>query len=374
MRIAVVGGGAVGLCCARGLATRGAKVMLFERGLCGAASSTMTGGGIRQQFGTATNLDLSRLSAPFWADFAGQFGVDPHFRAIGYLFLARDPAKAAALAATVAFQRDHGLDSDYLDGAAIARRRPALAGRGFTGAGFRQADGWANQHRILDGLGRGALAAGVAIESGVEVLALGPHGVQTTLGNHEADAVVLASGAWLDLLAPLGLALPVTGRRHELLIVEPGTPLPAGLPWLIGVDDEVHLRPDAPGRALVGGFLGQDDAVPRDDLEARAQPAWRDAVLAMAGRAFGVVDGAATVRHGWAGLYPSTPDHHPIIDRLGPWLYAALGFSGTGLMHAPAAGTLIAELVLDGAIRSTDPAPLAAARFDRATVAERSGF
>ena len=72
----------------------------------------------------------------------------------------------------------------------------------------------------------------------------------------------------------------------------------------------------------------------------------------------------ATVKRGWAGLFPGTPDRHPIIDRLADGLYAALGFSGTGLMHSPpAAGLLIAELVLGGAITSIDPGPLAAGRF-----------
>ena len=63
----------------------------------------------------------------------------------------------------------------------------------------------------------------------------------------------------------------------------------------------------------------------------------------------------ARVLEGWAGLYPGTPDRHPIIDRLAEGLFVSMDFAGTGLMLAPAAGTLAAELIVNGGIRSVDP-------------------
>jgi sarcosine oxidase, subunit beta len=95
----------------------------------------------------------------------------------------------------------------------------------------------------------------------------------------------------------------------------------------------------------------------------RADHGWTRAVLAAADRVFGVVGPAARIRHGWAGSYPSTPDRHPIIDGLADGLYVALGFSGTGLMHAPAAGQLATELIVDGKVRSVDSELLSASRF-----------
>jgi len=74
-------------------------------------------------------------------------------------------------------------------------------------------------------------------------------------------------------------------------------------------------------------------------------------------------------------LYPGTPDRHPIIDRLAEGLFVSLGFAGTGLMLAPAAGMLAAELIVDGGIRSMDPTLLAADRFKGANrPAETTGF
>jgi len=57
------------------------------------------------------------------------------------------------------------------------------------------------------------------------------------------------------------------------------------------------------------------------------------------------------------------PDRHPIVDQLAEGLFAALGFAGAGLMHAPAAGLLAAELIADGSVRSVDGALLSARRF-----------
>jgi sarcosine oxidase subunit beta len=381
VNVVVIGGGCIGLACATTLAQRGQRVVLLERGLPGAANSTRTGGGIRKQFGTALNVRLSQLSADVWDNFAEVFGVDPDFRRIGYLFLARSNEQAAALRRNVTMQVGIGVASEYLDGNEIEQRWPALAGRGFAAASFCAEDGWANHHRIVHGLTRGAIAAGVDLLIGREVFALKMLsgrvvGVETSAGPIAADSVLVATGPWTDdLLGPLGVAPPVVARRHELLIVEPSMPLPRGLPWLVGMEDEVHVRSDVAGRALVGGFLGEDRAVDPDDYDERANATWARTVLQTVERVFGVVDAGARIAQGWAGLYPSTPDHHPIIDRIVDGLYVALGFSGTGLMHAPAAGVLAAELIVDGAIRSVDAEIVSLRRFGNSgSTVETTGF
>jgi sarcosine oxidase subunit beta len=369
----------IGLAAAIELAERGARVRLIERALPGAANSVLTGGGIRQQFGTATNIGLGLLSAPTWDDFEARFGVDPLFRPIGYLFLARSQDAAADLADHVALQNSLGVDSEYLDAAAIESRWPILGGRGFISAGFRAQDGWANQHRIVDGFVRGALAAGVELSVGTEAVAIEiaggrVAGLRTTEGPIVADQILIATGPWLELLKPLGIDLPVLGRRHQLLIVEPARPVATAIPWLIGVEDQIHVRPDSPGRALVGGFLGKDDPVDPDAYALRADADWIKAVLEAVERSFGVLGPEPVVRHSWAGLYPGTPDRHPIIDRIADGLYVALGFAGTGLMFAPGAARIASELIIDGKIGSVDPRPLRADRFDAAPSGEPTGF
>lgn len=201
-------------------------------------------------------------------------------------------------------------------------------------------------------------------------------GVQTTQSTVHAAATLLCTGAWgANLWETAGVQLPVHGRRHELVLVEPPTPLPAGLPWLIDVDDGIHARAaDAP-LALLGGFLGEDHIVDPDTYQQRADPDWIARVISATASAFGFAVRGARIHRGWAGLYPGTPDRHPIIDRVGDGLYVAVGFAGTGLMMSPAAGLLAAELVIDGRLHSISPTALSADRFERSRLdAEPSGF
>jgi sarcosine oxidase subunit beta len=379
--VVVLGGGCVGLACAIELANRGASVTLLERGLLGAANSSHHGGGIRQQFGTELNIRLAQLSAVTWDTFESRFGIDPLLRRIGYLFLARTDAETATLAKHVQLQRRLGVDSESIDADEIIRRWPVLAGGHFTGAGFRAGDGWANQHRIVAGFVAGAVAAGVQLLVGTEGLELEltggrVSGVRSTAGPIATDAVLIATGPWVgSLVGPLGLELPVEGRRHQLLLVEPIEPLPAGLPWLIATEDAVHVRSDDVPLVQVGGFLGDDLAIDPDRCQPWAGEEWTRAVLQTAARVFGVVGTDSRVHRGWAGLYPTTPDRHPIIDQLTDGLFAAVGFAGTGVMLAPAAGLLATELIVDGAISSANGPALSADRFRReGRSTETTGF
>jgi sarcosine oxidase subunit beta len=81
MRIVVVGGGIVGLSSAYALATRGADVTVCEKGRLGDGSTSRALGGIRAQFSTAVNVELSLASLPVWESFEERFGVD--FDALG---------------------------------------------------------------------------------------------------------------------------------------------------------------------------------------------------------------------------------------------------------------------------------------------------
>jgi glycine/D-amino acid oxidase-like deaminating enzyme len=71
-----------------------------------------------------------------------------------------------------------------------------------------------------------------------------------------------------------------------------------------------------------------------------------------------------TPAEGWAGLYEMTPDHSPIIgehpDISG--FFLANGFSGHGLMMAPATGKAIADLIISGQSHTLDVSDF---RFDR---------
>ncbi len=379
--VIIVGAGIVGLACAYFLADSGLGVLVLDRGLPGSGASVRTGGGVRSQFATIPNIQLSQLSVRIWDSFEERFGIDPRFHSIGYLFLARSVETAVGLKSRVELQNAHGVPSEYLPSERIQSRwRNQTPGR-WSGAAFCGEDGYLDHHLAVQGFHVGALRAGARVLPGTAVTGLdfsvdGVVGVMTNVGIFRADTVVNAAGAAAGIIAEMaGLQLPISPRRHELIIVQPEALVSEETPWLVDVDRQVHMRPDGQGRALVGGFLGVDRESDLDGYDPRPNPFWVREVLRAAHESFGLVKPDTRVLRGWAGLYPALPDHHPVIERSRPGLVTAAGFSGTGLMHAPAAGLLVAELVVRGRATSVDISELGSERFQRgAAKLETSGF
>src|SRR6056297_3035428 len=103
-----VGGGAVQLAAAYSLADLGLDVTLVEKGTLGNASTARSAGGIRSQFSTRVNVELSLASKAVWNAFEERFGVDIGLRKNGYLFLARSEETAEQFRENVAMQRELG--------------------------------------------------------------------------------------------------------------------------------------------------------------------------------------------------------------------------------------------------------------------------
>jgi sarcosine oxidase subunit beta len=377
--VAIVGAGVVGLSCAWFLARAGLRVAIIERHVPGSGSSTRNGGGVRAQFATETNVRLSLLSAPYWASFQEKFGVDVRLRRIGYLFLAPDDAAMEQTRDQVVLQQRLGVPSELLKMDDIAGRWPSLSRLDVVGASFCSDDGFLNQHRVVWALVDGARATGVVFNLGTEVTApVVRNGrivaLATTTGTISAGTYLNCAGAWAPDLDGAD-RLPIRGRRVQLMRVRLAESLPADLPWLIDPGQEVHLRQDVPGCAQIGGFIGRDETVDAHAFAHDADEDWIATVLERVGRAFGVQTQRSALVDSWAGLYPTTPDQHPIIDRTDAGMIVVGGFAGLGLMHAPAAGILARELVVDGAISSIDAAEVSLARFAKPTTdVEQTGF
>jgi len=77
---------------------------------------------------------------------------------------------------------------------------------------------------------------------------------------------------------------------------------------------------------------------------------------------------------GWAGLYEMTPDHHAILGPVPqvPGLFLANGFSGHGVMHSPATGKILADLILNGTSSLVDTRALSVERFAEGRLIEES--
>ena len=377
----IIGAGVIGLACAYALARAGASVRIIEQHLPGAGQSTRTGGGIRLSHGAPINVVLTRMSLPFWKGFEARFGIDPQYRQTGHLFLTNSAGRVEALCDQAKWHEEVEVPSELLSNEEIRRRWPQLKMLEFVTGSHCAVGGYLNQHSVVQGLAQGAMAARCTLLTGTRVEGLlmeagRVEGVMTSRGEARAGLVVNAAGPAAGRIAAFaGLSIPFVSRRHELLVVRPQRPVPDDTPWLIDLDTEVHLRPDGQGRALIGGFLGADEAADPEHYAREYSPDWADRVRVAAADSFGLSAPDCEIVEGWAGLYPGTLDYLPVVEVSMPGLITAAGFSGTGLMHAPAVGQLVAGLATGDEPPGLDLSALSSARFKEGPgVAEQTGF
>jgi sarcosine oxidase subunit beta len=378
MRAVVVGGGIVGLASAHALAERDVEVVLCEKGSLGNGSTARALGGIRTQFSTPVNVDLTLQSLPVWESFEEAFGVDIAFRQAGYLFLGRTEETADLLEAQVEMQRERGAETELLSAAEASEVCSGVRTEAVTAATYNPRDGFADPYLAVQGYAGAVREAGVDVRTktevrdvvlregrvvGVEVSGPETDGTERI----EADVVVNAAGPWARRVATMaGLDIPVAPRRRQALVVEPETTVPETDPLTIDLETGSHFRPERDGNAIVGGYFAADDPDAEPDRFHESYDLdWATTALERTEVYCSYFGEDTRIRRGWAGLYAVTPDHHPILETSLPGFVQAVGFSGHGFQHAPAVGEVVADLVVDGESSTVDVSVLRSDRFER---------
>lgn len=370
--IVVLGGGAIGASVAYHLAAAGrSDVLVIDRAAePGSGSTGRATGGFRAQFATAMNVRLSLLARERLRSFEEETGVDPEFETVGYLWVARGGAGLEALRAARAVQHAAGLtEAREVTREEIGRLNPALRLDDVIGGAFCPTDGTVRPLRILEGYRAAAARRGVRFRYGLEATGLARGGdgrvraVLTARGRIDADAVVNAAGAWAAAVARwAGVDLPVTPLKRQVAVTRPFDRLPATTPMTIFVDDGFHFRV-RDGRVLL---LWPRPSEAESAFDTSVDPAWIASVAAAARGRVPVLESARIDEAAcYAGLYEMSPDRHAILGVAPgcPNLYLANGSSGHGVMHAPALGLLLAEIILSGGATTLDATPLRPTRF-----------
>jgi len=366
MDVAVVGGGVIGLACARELVAAGAEVTVLEAGPATAQASTArANGGIRAQFTTAPNIALSRFSIEAYEELAARWS-EVALHQTGYLLMTGTAEGELALRAAHDLQRASGVDTEWLGPDEVTARAPMVRTEGLRAATFHARDGFLDPAGAATALGSEARSGGATILTGAGATAIERHAgrwrVTHARGEVHADLVVNAAGADARSVATLagGTDIPVEPvRRNLALFLAPDAPL---TPMLVDLDTGVLARREVAGGWVVA-YSDPDDPPGRDTM---VDPRFFEALAARALNRFPFLeDLPLDPARCWAGLYPETPDHHAIVgpDPAAPGLLHAAGFGGHGVMHAPAAGRAIAELATTGRCETFDLAPLRVSRF-----------
>ena len=370
--VVIIGGGVIGASVAYHLAARGVRdVLVLERGAApGAGSTGRATGGFRAQFGTRVNILLSLLSREKLLRFEEETGVNPGFRQFGYLFVAGCEEELTELVSAQTVQHECGLaEARAVNVEEVARLNPALNLEGVAGGVYSPADGFIRPLEILRGYTEAAARLGVRFRYGVTVegVRAGVEGksgtLLTTEGEVSAGAFVNAAGAWAGEVGRLfGTEVPVKPLRRQVAITRPFKLLPEEMPMSIYVGDGFHLRV-RDGRVLL---LWPDEPLGQDPFDTSVDEEWLTTVVSKAHARVPCLREAEIERAAcWAGLYEMSPDRHAILGRAEGFenLYLANGSSGHGVMHAPALGQLLSEIILDGKAHTLDVHALRPTRF-----------
>jgi sarcosine oxidase subunit beta len=372
--VVIVGGGVIGVSIAYHLAMRKAgRVLLLEKGQLGEGSTSRCVGGIRTQFSTEINLLFSLESLKTFGQFQDEFGVDPEFRRIGYLFLATSPVEMQVFKENFRLQRKFDIPVELLNGDEIERRWPYLRTDDIVGGTFCPWDGHAGPSEVLVGFAAAARRAGVKIHEGVEAVGIEVNGgkiesVTTKEGEISTRVVVNAAGPHAAQIGEMaGVDVPVKPLRRQIFVTAPFRLTEQAIPLTIDFHRGWYFRREVDGFLLSGPLDPESSFNLNVDYEAMAE-AVGDAIYRVPALE------EARIARGWAGLYEISPDNHAILGRVPEveGFVLANGFSGHGFQHSPAVGKVIAELIVDGEAKTIDISPISIERFSRGELIQES--
>lgn len=369
--VAIVGGGVIGASVAYHLALAGVlDIVVLDRGQSpGSGSTSRAAGGFRAQFHTPVNVHLSLLSRSKLMSFADDTGVDPGYDRAGYLWVASTDAEMEALRNALAMQQGEGLvEAGELSVDDIPGANAAISLESVVGATYCPTDGFIKPMEILRGYLAAAERLGARIQWDTHALSMERDAnglirrIGTNRGAIDVEKVVNAAGAWAAQIAALaGMVLPVSPRRRQVAVSEPTDAVTAGMPMTIFTCDGFHLR-SRDGRAvLCWPTPGSAD----DPFDTSVDDEWLELVSSKARKRVPALrDVAFPMAQAYAGLYEMSPDFHAILGAAPgcPNMFLANGSSGHGVMHAPAIGHLLAEIIT-GMPTTFDVSALRPARF-----------
>lgn len=377
--VVIIGGGIVGSSIAYHLTAAGCrKVLVIERETQqGKGSTGKSMGGVRAQFSTPVNIQMSMYSIPFYASFDERLGHPCGYRPQGYLFCATGDKHLACLRANYERQVAMGLKNVGLISADEIRKMfPQLRSDDIVGGSFCSTDGFVDPYSAMIGFMTWAADHGAKLWKDARVTGIsrngnGITGVETSKGDVSTRTVVNGAGAWAAEIAKFaGVDLPVEPLRRMLVPTEPFDQFPHSAPMIIDMSNGFHFRPEA-----LGFLLAWNDPEETPGFKTDFDPAFIEKILTRAADRVPCFENlAVNPKRAWAGLYEMTPDHHPI---LGPvpqvsGFFLANGFSGHGVMHAPATGKILSDLILTGKCDLVDTSLLGIQRFTEGRLIEET--
>lgn len=376
-RVAVIGGGVIGLSIAWRLGQQGFAVTVFEAGTCGREASWAAAGMLAAQIETEPTeeglLPLARESQRLWPDFATELeratGIAVGFRDEGTMMVALTRDDAEKLRFTHDLHRRMDLPISWLSASEVLAREPHLNPR-LSGGLFSPLDGQADNRLVVRALVAACRNVGCVIREnspveGIEIVQGRVTGLRLNQVDadpvfHAADIVVMAAGAWSRGIKglPARSRLPVRPVKGQMLALrmDPAAPLLRHVVWA----PNCYLVPRRDGRLIVGATTeerGFDRTQTAGGMLALLDGAWR---------ALPSVEELA-VDEFWCGFRPGSRDDLPILGTTDTdGLILATGHHRNGILLTPITAHTIVETIVSGRV----PALIRPFALDRFQTAE----
>ncbi|MEP6815676.1 MAG: FAD-binding oxidoreductase [Marmoricola sp.] len=363
--VVIIGGGVMGVSTAYHLAAAGVDdVVLVDRDAFGSGSTCKAAGGVRAQFSDRINIELGLHSLQTFETFGDQFDQEIDLQQVGYLFLLDSPDDVTAFEQNVSLQNELGVPSRMISVAQAKRMSPLIESEGLLAAAYSPTDGHCTPESVVLGYASAARRLGARLiadcaATGIETANHRILAVETEGGRIETDTVICTTGPWSqEIAAWVGVDLPVTPVRRQVVITEPIPGLDPYTPFTIDFGSSFYFHGESNGL-----LIGMSDPEETPGFKLMRSDAWLSGLgETMQRRTPSLVD--TGIVSGWAGLYEMTPDHNALIgeaDEVDRFLYAT-GFSGHGFLMGPAVGEVMRDLYL-GAKPFVDISALHARRF-----------
>ena len=369
--IAIIGGGIIGSAIAYFLARTGkaGQVVVIEPDpTYSKASTPLANGGIRRLFSLPDNIVMAQYGLDFYSRFATKIAIEGEEQPIsfcrqGYLFLS-DSGNHSVMEKNYEIQCANGVDAKLLDSSALKKLFPSINTDDIAIAVYSPNDGWVDPHSALFGFKRKARSLGVTYLDERVMDWESRNGLVRKIftgdgQSVEADTYVISSGAWSGEVGQMiGLHLPIQPMARENYFFKTNTliePLP-----LLKSESNLAFRPE--GQGYTGGIpdwsvqYGWRSDISVDYFQRVVWPALAHRIpvfenLKLNGSFIGHYDTNSFDKNAIIGSW--TGSGAEVCGNV----YIAAGFSGHGIMHAPAAGLALSELILDGDYKTMDLSP-----------------
>ena len=366
----IIGGGVMGCSILYNLAARGLKnPVLLERDLLGSGSTGRSSGVVRMHYSNEVHARMAWQSLEIFSNFGQLIGGDCGLVETGFLIFPGEE-DLPAFQANVAMQQKVGIRTGIISREDAAEIAPGFYLDDCAAIAYEPLSGYADPSGTALAYSARARELGATLHlqnpaTRVQITGNRVVAVTTATERFETPLVVITTGPWSrPFLLKHGIDLPLQATRHEVVhLKRPMDKLPYH-PGAGDIANLIYFRPESTDLTLLGN--GNEEEQVEDPEVYAPRPSQRfiqDVWSRLAKRV--PVMAEAQYSTGYAGLYTTTPDSHPVMDRVEgiDGLYICTGFSGHGFKLSPMVGVLMAELILDGAATSIDISPLRMSRF-----------